>query len=715
MDLVTHALSGAAIGAACAPSPREQASLMLLGAATALVPDLDALAGLKSRIYAWRYHRVLLHGLPTVPIQAAVVYAIATSVGMNEASAWVTALTIVCSLLAHLLLDAVTSFGTALGFPFTRRYFSTRSHFIIDPVILGALVISLVFNVPILGLATCVAWLAISVAIRHRLCKIVSRMDIDRSASPGTVLIEPGPLAPFRWLVAVHQTTQYSSIATISWRGRLLTPWRHVESRSGQAFEERSRAIPLVQCFLETVDCPHWELVHQGPEGTTLILEDLKWRIAPPFRPLAFVIHLQAGVDRAEQMPLWWKGPGRHADPALNANSTDRIVVVTTAAPPWYTGTALNPLHRAQALARRGWRVVLMFPWLAPKDQAAVFPPGIRFASRQEHADWIKENYPIGPIQLAFYPATWSRRLQSIFPAGRLSDQIPGCHALLLEEPEHLQLLRPWVRLKQSASFGRIVGIIHTNSRFYVESQAPRPLRKVFGAIVQRTLDLVARRNCHTLIKLSAAVPGFAAARIENVNGVDEAYLKTPLQGDESGLYFIGKLIWEKGWHEIIELLAGTGAPTLHAFGDGDPDSLQKIRQAAASHRVPLMIHGRALRPWEALHRFKVFVNCSRSEVLCTTTAEALAMGKFALVPRHPSNAFFETHPNCLVYESPQEFRKLLAFALTTAPRAVDARPMFSWDAATDRLLRASGIEHATLPKLSAPARRSANRPGLVA
>lgn len=88
----------------------------------------------------------------------------------------------------------------------------------------------------------------------------------------------------------------------------------------------------------------------------------------------------------------------------------------------------------------------------------------------------------------------------------------------------------------------------------------------------------------------------------------------------------------------------------------------------------------------------KIFLNPSVSEVLCTTTAEALAMGKFVVIPRHPSNNFFEQFPNALLYISLEDAVDKILYAMANDPTPLNAAfsRVLSWEAATERLIQAS-------------------------
>lgn len=118
------------------------------------------------------------------------------------------------------------------------------------------------------------------------------------------------------------------------------------------------------------------------------------------------------------------------------------------------------------------------------------------------------------------------------------------------------------------------------------------------------------------------------------------------------------------------------------------PKSLAEFRK----NPVPAVFPGRV--DHGTLKNYSIFVNPSVSEVLCTTTAEALAMGKFAIIPVHPSNTFFLKFPNCLPYRNKLEFVANLRWAMTHDPDPLtpELAREFTWEAATERFIAAAAI-----------------------
>lgn len=81
--------------------------------------------------------------------------------------------------------------------------------------------------------------------------------------------------------------------------------------------------------------------------------------------------------------------------------------------------------------------------------------------------------------------------------------------------------------------------------------------------------------------------------------------------------------------------------------------------------------------------------------MLCTATAEALAMGKFVVCADHPSNEFFRSFPNCLTYKSSEDFVAKVKEALENEPQPLtpEQRYNLSWEAATQRFIQYSDLD----------------------
>ncbi|KAL2636216.1 hypothetical protein R1flu_007695 [Riccia fluitans] len=380
------------------------------------------------------------------------------------------------------------------------------------------------------------------------------------------------------------------------------------------------------------------------------------------------------------------------------------IAIVTTASLPWMTGTAVNPLFRAAYLAKSGKQnVTLLVPWLSQDDQELVYPNRMTFSSPVEQEiyvrNWVEARVGFrSDFKIAFYPGKFSSEKRSIFAAGDISQFIPDKDAdvAVLEEPEHLAWYYHGKRWTDK--FKHVVGIVHTNYLEYIKREKNGPLR---AFLVEHVNNWLARAYCHKVIRLSGATQMFPKSMVCNVHGVSPKFLHI---GDEiashrkeggvafnKGAYYLGKMVWTKGYRELVDLLNRhkdeLGSMDVDVYGSGEDSADVE----ATSRKLGLRVNFHQGRDHadESFHKYKVFINPSVSDVVCTTTAEALAMGKNVVCADHPSNEFFQSFPNCYVYKSPEEFVQKVKEAMTSEPVPLTAeqRYLLSWEAATDRFI----------------------------
>ncbi|OMO68566.1 Glycosyl transferase, family 1 [Corchorus olitorius] len=386
------------------------------------------------------------------------------------------------------------------------------------------------------------------------------------------------------------------------------------------------------------------------------------------------------------------------------------VAIVTTASLPWMTGTAVNPLFRAAYLAKSAkQKVTLLVPWLCRSDQELVYPNNLTFSSPEEQENyirnWLEERIGFkADFKISFYPGKFSKERRSIIPAGDTSQFISSKDAdiAILEEPEHLNWYHHGKRWTDK--FNHVVGIVHTNYLEYIKREKNGALQ---AFLVKHINNWVTRAYCHKVLRLSAATQDLPKSVICNVHGVNPKFLKIGekvaeekelgQQAFSKGAYFLGKMVWAKGYKELIDLLAkhknDLDGFKLDVYGNGE--DAHEVQSTAKSLDLNLnFLKGRDHAD-DSLHGYKVFINPSVSDVLCTATAEALAMGKFVVCADHPSNEFFRSFPNCLTYKTSEDFVAKVREAMENEPQPLtpEQRYTLSWEAATQRFIEYSELD----------------------
>ncbi|MBA0656031.1 hypothetical protein Goklo_008431, partial [Gossypium klotzschianum] len=161
-------------------------------------------------------------------------------------------------------------------------------------------------------------------------------------------------------------------------------------------------------------------------------------------------------------------------------------------------------------------------------------------------------------------------------------------------------------------------------------------------------------------IRLSAAIQDYPRSIICNLHGVNPKFLEVGKKIFEQlqscnraftkGAYYIGKMVWSKGYGELLKLLRDHQKELAGLEIDlyGNREDSDQVKEAGNKLKLVVRVHpGRD-------HGDPLFHDTT--DVVCTTTAEALAMGKIVICANHPSNDFFKQFSNCRTYDDGNSF-----------------------------------------------------------
>lgn len=317
------------------------------------------------------------------------------------------------------------------------------------------------------------------------------------------------------------------------------------------------------------------------------------------------------------------------------------------------------------------------------------------------------------PLELRWYDAAYVQQVRSIFPKEDISQELAHLprDVLILEEPEHLCWYHNGQRWPEL--FKHVVGVVHTNYQVYLDGMGYEGFMSnttIRDSIFLTFTSLVLQAYCDVTIRLSNSGPALPNEVVGNIHAVRDEFLEVGREvheddNDKVAAYFLGKAVFPKGWMQLLQLLSAGGRRfsglRVDAYGSGpDWNAIQsKAEELQKNGGAHLRVFKGLDHAATKLHDYKILVNASTSEMLCTVTLEALAMRKRVVLPRHSSNAFFEEHfaDRChfFIEGDVKSFEEALRQALSAGwPAHLNSQAieLLSWDNAVERLCEAAEV-----------------------
>ena len=219
MDIITQGLAGATLAQAFAPE-RHHRRAALIGIGAGLLPDADALiANTADPLLLLEFHRHFTHALVFIPVGAAVAALLFWPFLRHAISLQQIYRYALCGYASGGLLDACTSYGTHLLWPFSADPVAWRLIAIVDPVFTLALVLPLGIGLyrrrpARLGIVLALAYLLLGLVQHQRAEVAAAALAHERGHDPQHLLVKPsvGNLVLWRALYVVDDSVWVDAV-----------------------------------------------------------------------------------------------------------------------------------------------------------------------------------------------------------------------------------------------------------------------------------------------------------------------------------------------------------------------------------------------------------------------------------------------------------------------------------------------------------------------
>lgn len=219
MDSITQAALGAALGSAVAGRTLGR-SAILGGALLGTLPDMDVLIDYGSAVANFTQHRGFSHSLLILtPLAAVLAWLFHRWRPVLSYQRWL-AFTLLI-LLTHPLLDAFTTYGTQLFWPFGPPV-AINSIFIIDPLYTLPMLFAVIWTLwrpdqikaARTGLAVSTLYLGWTLFAQHAISQKVEATLAAEGLGDAPILVQPMPLNTLLWRVTVRAADERLEIVT---------------------------------------------------------------------------------------------------------------------------------------------------------------------------------------------------------------------------------------------------------------------------------------------------------------------------------------------------------------------------------------------------------------------------------------------------------------------------------------------------------------------